>query len=124
MMLRGVRGAITVEENCESAILGATRELLSALIEANGIEEHEVASVLFTSTSDLTAAFPARAARELGWNGVALMGTLEAPVSQGLARCIRVLLHWNTDKGLDELEHRFLRGAQVLRPDLVDERLS
>lgn len=119
MMLRGVRGAITVEENSEDAILDATHELLTALIESNGIEEHEVASVLFTCTADLTAAFPARAARELGWRGVALMGMQEMPAQQGLPRCIRVLVHWNTDKGLEELEHRFLRGAQVLRPDLV-----
>ena len=124
MMLRGVRGAITVDEDSEAAILGATRELLSALIEANGIKEHEMASVLFTSTADLTAAFPARAARELGWHGVALMGTQEVPVHQSLASCIRVLLHWNTDKGLDELEHRFMRGAHVLRPDLVDKGQS
>ena len=119
MMLRGLRGAITVEEDSEEAILAATRELLTALIEANGIEEREVASVLFTCTADLTAAFPARAARELGWRNVALMGMQEMTAQQGLERCIRVLVHWNTDVGQEALEHRFLRGAEALRPDLV-----
>ena len=117
-MLRGVRGATTADENSGEAILAATRELLASLIEANGIEEHEVASVFFSSTSDLTAAFPARAARELGWHTVALMGAQELDVPHGPDRCIRVLLHWNTDKRQDELQHRFLRGAEVLRPDL------
>lgn len=123
-MLRGVRGAITVDENSGGAILAATRELLASLIEANGIEENEVASIFFSSTSDLTATFPARAARELGWHAVALMGAQELDVPHGLDRCIRVLLHWNTDKRQDELRHCFLRGAEVLRPDLAGrERL-
>ena len=118
-MLRGVRGAITVDENSGEAILAATRELLASLIEANGIEEDEVASVFFSSTSDLTATFPASAARELGWRTVALMGMQELDVPHGLNRCIRVLLHWNTCRRQDEMQHRFLRGAVVLRPDLV-----
>lgn len=124
MMLRGVRGATTVTENSADAIQCATRELLTALVEANSIEEQDLASVLFTSTHDLTAAFPARAARDLGWSGVALMGMQEVPVPQSVPLCIRVLLHWNTDKSLDELEHRFLRGAAALRPDLAGEEQS
>ncbi len=119
MMLRGVRGAITVEENSEGAILAATREVLTALIEANGIEEHEVASVLFSSTPDLGAAFPARAARELGWRNVALMCSQELAVQGGLQRCIRVLVHWNTARGPDEIRHCYLRAAVALRPDLT-----
>lgn len=118
MMVRGVRGAITVDEDSAEAIWGATGELLAAMIEANSIDERDVASVIFTTTSDLTAAFPARAARELGWTQTALMGMQEMAVPGGLGQCIRVLIHWNTVKNIDELVHVFLRGATVLRPDL------
>ncbi len=120
MMLRGLRGATTVSDNTEEAILDATRELLAAMIESNGIGENEVASIFFSSTSDLTAAFPARAARDLGWQTVALMGTQEQDVTHGLERCIRVLLHWNTAKETAHLRHVFLHGAKVLRPDWAD----
>ena len=120
MMLRGLRGATTVEANTEEAILGATRELLTMMIEANGVRENEVASIFFSSTSDLTAAFPARAARDLGWYQVALMGAQEMDVPQGPDRCIRVLMHWNTVKGITNLRHIFLHGARVLRPDWAE----
>ena len=120
MMLRGLRGATTAEGNTEEAILDATRELLATMIEANGVRENEVASILFSSTSDLTAAFPARAARDLGWDTVAAMGMREMDVPHGLDRCIRVLIHWNTVKGITGLQHIYLRGAKVLRPDWAD----
>lgn len=119
MFVRGVRGAITVEENSAEAILSATEEMLVWLIEANGIEEDDVASVLFTSTPDINAAFPAKAARNMGWRHVALMGFQEIDVPEGLKMCVRVLIHWNTDKNNHELKHAFLRGAMALRPDLV-----
>ncbi|MCE2490522.1 MAG: chorismate mutase [Anaerolineae bacterium] len=120
MMLRGLRGATTVDENSAEAILDATRELLVAMIEANGVRENEVASIFFSSTSDLTAAFPAGAARDIGWQTVALMGTQELDVPHGPDRCIRVLMHWNTVKGITSLRHCFLHGAKVLRPDWAD----
>ncbi|MEO1288708.1 MAG: chorismate mutase [Chloroflexota bacterium] len=119
MMVRGVRGAITVSENSAEAILDATEEMLKWLIEQNDIQENEVASVLFTSTPDLNAAFPAKAARNMGWRHVALMGFQEIDVPEGLKMCVRVLIHWNTDKSNRELKHAFLRGAAALRPDLV-----
>jgi chorismate mutase len=119
MMVRGVRGAITVSENTTEAILEATSEALETLIELNGIQEHEVASVLFTTTPDLDACYPAKAARNLGWRQVALMGFQEANVPDGLRMCIRVLIHWNTEKEIHEIKHVFLRGATALRPDLV-----
>jgi chorismate mutase len=119
MMIRGVRGAITVEQNTPEAILSATKELLQAMIEANAIEEDAVASVMFSSTPDLNAAYPARAARDLGWRQTALMGFQEMEVPDGLERCIRILVHWNTEKGLADLNHIFLREAAVLRPDLT-----
>ena len=119
MMLRGVRGAITVNENSAESILSATEEMLHWLIEQNGIEEEDVASLLFTSTPDLNAAFPAKAARNMGWRHVALMGFQEIDVPEGLKMCVRVLIHWNTEKSNRELKHAFLRGAMALRPDLV-----
>jgi len=122
MKFRGVRGAITVEENTAGAIWSATAELLQALIAANGIEEDDVASVIFSCTPDLNAAYPAKAARDLGWRQVALMGCVEMDVPGGVPRCIRVLIHWNTSKPAGDIRHCFLRGAVVLRPDLVEER--
>lgn len=119
MLVRGVRGAITVDENSAEAILSATEEMLLWLINANGIEEDDVASVLFTSTPDINAAFPAKAARNMGWRHVALMGFQEIDVPEGLKMCVRVLIHWNTTKSNHELKHAFLRGAMALRPDLV-----
>ena len=119
MMVRGVRGAITVDENSAEAILNATEEMMRWLIEQNGIQEEDVASILFTSTPDLNAAFPAKAARNMGWRHVALMGFQEIDVPEGLKMCVRVLIHWNTEKNNRELKHAFLRGAAALRPDLV-----
>lgn len=117
MKLRGVRGAISVEEDSEAAIWSATRELLGAIIAANAIAEEDVASVIFTSTPDLIAAYPAKAARDLGWVDTALLGSVEVDVPNAVPRCIRVLIHWNTTKALNEIQHVYLRDAQVLRPD-------
>lgn len=119
-MIRGVRGATTVESNANEAILEATQELLGIMIERNGIVEDDVASVLFSATPELDDTFPAKAARMMGWTRTALMGFQEADVKHGLPMCIRVLIHWNTDKSLDEVQHVFLRKAVALRPDLVD----
>ena len=119
MMFRGVRGATTAENNTEESIIEATRELMQLLIETNGIEEDFVASVIFSTTQDLTAAHPARAARELGWTHTALLGCQEAFVPTGLERCIRVLIHWNTERKLSEIKHIYLREAAELRPDLA-----
>ncbi len=119
-MIRGVRGATTVESNANEAIMEATQELLGIMIERNGIVEDDVASVLFSATPELDDTFPAKAARTMGWTRTALMGFQEADVKHGLPMCIRVLIHWNTEKSLDEIQHVFLRNAVVLRPDLVD----
>lgn len=119
-MIRGIRGATTVESNAQDAILEATQELLRAMIACNGIVEDDVASVLFSATPELDDTFPAKAARMMGWTRTALMGFQEADVKHGLPYCIRVLIHWNTDKSLNEIRHVFLRGAVVLRPDLLE----
>jgi chorismate mutase len=120
MMMRGIRGATTIEKDTTPAILEATTELLQEIIRVNGIHEEDVASVLFTTTQDLTACFPAKAARDMGWQQVALMGFQEMNVPNGLKMCIRVLVHWNTTKSHHDIEHVYLRGAVVLRPDLSD----
>lgn len=114
---RGVRGATTVHANEPAAILSATRELLEALVAENGIRLEDVASVIFSTTPDLDAEFPARAARELGWTDTALLCTHEMQVPGGLPRCIRVLIHWNTHRQAKEIRHVYLRGARRLRPD-------
>jgi chorismate mutase len=118
MMIRGVRGATTVHANDAAEVLAATQELLQEMIAANGIVEEDVASVFFTTTPDLTAVFPAQAARNLGWTRVALMGSQEANIDEGLALCVRILIHWNTEKSLGEIQHVYQRSAVRLRPDL------
>lgn len=124
MPCRGVRGATTAEANTPQAILAATRELLEALVAANDLNPADLASAIFTTTPDLNATFPARAARELGWSDVALLCTHEMDVPDGLPRCIRVLLHWNTDKAASEIAHVYLREAKGLRPDLSERANS
>jgi chorismate mutase len=116
-ILRGLRGATTATANTSEAILHATAELLRALQAANGFQPEDVESAIFTSSPDLTAEYPARAARLLGWSDVPLLGAAEVPVPDGLARCIRVLLHFHTTKPQRELKHIYLREAAKLRPD-------
>ncbi|HYW79746.1 MAG TPA: chorismate mutase [Thermoguttaceae bacterium] len=117
MPCRGVRGATTVEVNTSAEILEATRQLLALMIRQNGIEEKDVASVIFSTTVDLDAEFPALAARQLGWLDVALMCVHELDVPGSLQRCIRILLHWNTEKPSDGIIHVYIRDAARLRPD-------
>jgi chorismate mutase len=115
---QGIRGATTAESNSAGEILEATGELLMRIVEANGVAAEDVASAFFTATADLTAAFPARAARDMGWQHVALLDAQEIPVPGSLSHCVRVLIHWNTVKTQAEIRHVYLRGAASLRPDL------
>lgn len=115
---RGVRGATTVEADTKEEILAATRQLLALMIRLNGIEPADVASAIFSTTVDLNAEFPALAARQLGWIDTALLCTHELSVPGSLGKCIRVLLHWNTDKRAADIQHVYIRGAVKLRPDL------
>jgi chorismate mutase len=119
MACRGVRGAITVEENSSEAILEGAQTLLAAMAAENGFDVAELVSVVFTATADLDAAYPAAAARAMGWTETPLLCMQEMRVKGSLARCLRVLIHWNTDRSPVEIRHLYLRGAQVLRPDLV-----
>ena len=120
MPLRGVRGATQVEEDTHEAIAAATQELVTALLEANpSLEPQDLASVFFTVTDDLSANYPALAARDLpGWQRVPLLCGREIPVPTGMPRALRVLLHWNTDLGQEEIAHVYLGAAARLRPDL------
>jgi chorismate mutase len=117
LMCRGVRGAITVPFNSEDAILSATRELLETILVANDLTPDDIASIYFTTTADLDATYPALAARQLGWFDMALLCGHEMAVPGGLARVVRVLIHWNTTKTAKEIVHVYLREAKNLRPD-------
>ena len=121
MSCRGMRGATTVGENSERAIIAATRTLLERMVSANGIATKDIASVIFTTTPDLDAAYPARAARDLGWTDTPLLGAQEIDVPNSLPRCVRVLILWNTDRSIDQITHVYLGAAAALRPDLVRE---
>lgn len=123
-MMRGIRGATTVEENSSRAIHEATSELLLAMLDANGIgrgpaDFEPLCSVIFTVTPDLDAAFPAEAARAVGMTAVPLLNALEIPVPGRLQRVVRVMMHLNTDRTQAEVRHVYLREAASLRPDLV-----
>jgi chorismate mutase len=118
MLCRGVRGATTVAENTREEILTATRQLVALMVRRNGIESKDVASAIFTTTPDLDAEFPALAARQLGWLEVPLLCGHEMTIPGALPRCIRVLVHWNTDRPQNAIEHIYIRDAIKLRPDL------
>ena len=120
MSVRGIRGATTVQEDTAPAISAATGELLLAILEANPtLRPEDIASAFFTVTHEIHAAYPARAARDLGWGEVPLMCAQEIPVPGSLPCCIRVMLLWNTDLAQHEVHHVYLRDAVKLRPDLA-----
>lgn len=115
LVCRGLRGATTVEANTREAILEATRELMQKLVEANNVDRESVAAVFFTTTTDLNAEFPAVAARQLGWESVALLCGHEMQVPDGLPRCLRIMMLINTQKRPEELKNVYLKGAISLR---------
>ncbi|PYG87576.1 chorismate mutase [Ruminiclostridium sufflavum DSM 19573] len=118
MPVRSIRGAITVAENTKKSILEGTHELLVEIIKRNGLDSEDIISVIFSVTHDLNAAFPAVAAREIGWKDISLMCTNEINVPDSLKSCIRVLIHFNTEKANNEINHVYLKGAKILRPDI------
>lgn len=117
----GIRGAVTVDKNTRESILSSVRELLEKMVEYNGIEVQRIASVIFTATPDLDAVFPAAAARELGWNEVALLDAVEMKVRGSMPRVVRVLMHVNVEDGFRPY-HVYLKDAVKLRPDLCEEK--
>ena len=118
LLVRALRGATTVEHNDAEEIAAATRELLTDMIEANEIDVNDIISVLFTTSPDLTAAFPAAAARGIGFQTVPLMCASEIDVPGAKKLCIRVMMHAYCTRSRDEIRHVYLRDAQNLRDDL------
>lgn len=116
--MRGIRGATTVEVNEEGVILAATSELLQEIVKENQIIPTDICSIWITVTQDLDATFPAKVIREMaGWELVPLMCSLEVPVKGSLEKCIRFMVHVNTDKQQSEIRHVYLGRARALRPD-------
>ena len=118
MAVRGIRGATSVEENAREEIISKTEELLHELIRRNGFAAGDIASAIFSVTDDLDAEFPAVAARRLGWLYTPLFCTREIPVPGSLKKCVRVLLHVNSERPQEEMVHVYLYEAKKLRPDL------
>lgn len=121
-MVRAVRGATTVENNEAEEIIAATRELLMQIIEENDIIHDDVIDILFTVTPDLTAVFPARAARQLGYTDIALLDMAAPDIDGALKKCIRALIHFNTEKSNKNINPVYMRGAKILRPDIVNKK--
>lgn len=120
-LLRGIRGATTVEMNDPICIKEAVTELLSALKTANDLNLEDIGTVIFSSTPDLNSAFPAAGARALGWSDVPLFGTVEIDKPDAVALCIRVLILYNTEKAQQAIQHIYLHNAVSLRPDIVNQ---
>lgn len=118
-VVRGIRGAINISQNSESEITGATRELLIKMAKANYVKQEDIVSIFFTLTSDLNAAFPATAARELGWIHVPLLCSVEVDVPNAMPLCIRVMMQVNTELTQKQVKHIYLREARSLRADLA-----
>jgi chorismate mutase len=124
MLVRGIRGAITADSNTKQEIIEKTKELLIALKKENDFKIEDITSIFFSVTSDLNAAFPAQAARELGWDRVPLFDMQEIEVPGSLSKCIRILIQINCYKNQTEIKHCYLRGAETLRKDLVRKTLN
>ncbi len=119
--VRGIRGATNIPVDTAEELIEATTELLLRMQQLNSFEVDEIASILFTVTPDIRSAFPAEAARLMGWTMVPLLCFQEIEISGSMEHCIRVLLHWNTDKSQQEIKHVYLRDAVQLRRDLCEE---
>ena len=119
MALRGIRGAITVDENSREEIWQAARRLVTKVLSSNKMRGEDVGAIIFSSTQDLTAAFPSTGVRQLtGLRLVPLFDTIEPAIENSLPRCIRVLILADIDKRQNEVCHVYLDGAKNLRPDL------
>ncbi len=114
---RGIRGATTIESNTAEDIQEATTDLLDSMIRLNAIAAEDVVSAIFTTTPEITAAFPALAARDLGWTEVPLLCAHEMNVPGALRGVVRILLHVNTPRSPSEIRHVYLRDARALRPE-------
>ncbi len=119
MPTRALRGAITCDANDRHEILQQTERLLRELLQRNGLHDHQITSIFFTATADLDVVAPAVAARALGLTDVPLLCAQEMAVPGSLPRCIRVMVHIDSDRPRSDFRHVFLREAVTLRPDLA-----
>jgi chorismate mutase len=115
MRCRGIRGATTVDDNTREDTLAAAKELLQEMVQANGVQEEEIACIFFTTTPDINGAFPAAAARELGLSQVPMLCGHEMNVPGSLPMCLRILILFNTEKQTEEIAHIYIKGARGLR---------
>lgn len=122
MSVRGIRGATTAEANTAEAITDATEELLRELVRLNDLDVAEICFAYLTTTHDLTAEFPAFAARRIGWTEVPLLCghdmEVQLPNPRGVPMCVRVLLLYNTPLPQSAMRFAYLRGAQAIKADL------
>jgi len=119
-VIRGIRGATTVESDTEMEVISAVEKLMAEIIQVNEIDPDMVASVFFSATEEIRSVFPAKALRKFeGWTYVPVTCMKEIPVSNSLPFCIRVMIHVNTTKSQKEIQHVYQAGATVLRPDLT-----
>jgi chorismate mutase len=119
-MVRGLRGATTVEADTVAQVTERSQELMRVIMDRNELVEDDIVSVLFTATPDVTSIFPATAIREIGFGAVPLLCAAEVAVPGAMPLCIRVLLHVYTTRSRDDMHHVYLHGAQGLRDDLPD----
>ena len=115
MKCRGIRGATTVDANTKQSIYASTKDLLREMIKANEVKQDDIASIIFTVTDDLNAAFPAKAAREMGLSNIPLLCSREINVPNSLQSCLRILILFNTNKKPDDIKNIYLKGAADLR---------
>ncbi|MGD0875343.1 MAG: chorismate mutase [Acidimicrobiales bacterium] len=119
-VLRALRGATTLDEDTAGQLNDRVRALVAAMLERNGIGHDDLVSILFTATGDVTSMFPATAARSLGLGDVPLICASELAITGAMPRCIRVLMHFYTERTRDALHHVYLESARGLRDDLPD----
>ena len=119
MYIRALRGATTINNNTKEEIFSASEEMVEKLIAENGLNIDDIASIIFTITPDIDAAFPAAAVRKMGITNVPLLDVAQPYIVGALKMCLRVIIHFNSDNENSELRHVYLNGAKILRPDLL-----
>lgn len=118
--VRALRGATTVDADTSEQISERVQELLQQMLERNDVDKDDCISILFTATDDIHSMFPALAARGMGFGDVPLICARELDITGGTPRCVRIMMHINTDKARNELHHVYLEGAKGLRDDLPE----
>jgi chorismate mutase len=118
--LLALRGATTCDEDSKAQIEAKTQALVAEMLRRNGVDHDQLVSIIFTATDDLHSEFPATAARALGLGDVPLLCARELAIDHGMARCIRVLMHFYGEQARGDLHHVYLEGARTLRDDLPE----